>query len=399
MRILMTTTGYAGHALPMVPFARALLKAGFEVRIVGPRSRGHSLARLGLPYVGIYESPEAAIRRIGISTLDMPFERAHGRLVATGFANIEVRAALPAVLATIDSWRPDIVIRESYEFAAIIASELHGLPLYCVSTGLDDAEGWIMTQVSERLDALRGHHGLSIGAQAGRTPAPYLSLMPECLEDPGLPRAVEKWRFRDTALRDQTPLAQYWMTPGDPLVYVSFGTVAAEVGLFPALYRAAAWSLANLPLRVVMTVGEKHSPTDLGPLPENVRAERWIPQDSVLAHAALMVGHAGHGTMMGCLTHGVPMVVMPLFTDDHHRNAARISATGVGVALPPLPDLRTLLATGADTLSANLAGAVKRVLADSSFRSASARVAAHFAALPPIDEFPAIALKLRTAAG
>jgi UDP-N-acetylglucosamine:LPS N-acetylglucosamine transferase len=395
MRILMTTTGYPGHALPMVPFARALIKAGFEVRIVGPQSRGHFLTRLGLPYVGIYESPEAAIRRISISTFDMPFERANGRLVATGFGNLEVRAALPSVLATIDSWRPGLVIRESYEFAAIIATELRGLPLCCVSTGLDDTERWILAQVSGRLAELRGDHGLSLSTNANRSFAPFLSLMPECLEDPRLPPAVEKWRFSDTSPIEQPRLDQDWAAPGAPLLYVSFGTLAAEVGLFPAFYRAAAWSLANLPLRVVMTVGEKHSPSDLGPLPDNVRAERWIPQDSLLAQAVLMVSHPGYGAMMGALARGVPMVVMPLFTDDHLRNAARIAATGVGVVLPALPDLRTLLSTGAAVLSANLTGAVKRVLADASFRSAATRVAGQFAALPPIDEFPARAFELQ----
>jgi UDP:flavonoid glycosyltransferase YjiC (YdhE family) len=99
--------------------------------------------------------------------------------------------------------------------------------------------------------------------------------------------------------------------------------------------------------------------------------------------------------MMGALARGVPMVVMPLFTDDHLRNAARIAATGVGVVLPALPDLRTLLSTGAAVLSANLTGAVKRVLADASFRSAATRVAGQFAALPPIDEFPARAFELQ----
>jgi UDP:flavonoid glycosyltransferase YjiC (YdhE family) len=37
MRLLFTTTGQAGHVLPLVPLARACLRAGHEVRVAGPR--------------------------------------------------------------------------------------------------------------------------------------------------------------------------------------------------------------------------------------------------------------------------------------------------------------------------------------------------------------------------
>ena len=193
MRVLMTTTGYVGHALPMVPFARALMRAGTEVRMVGPRSRGHFLTRLGLPYFGIYDSPEEAIHRVGVSTFDMPFKRANRRVVATGFGNLEARAAVSSVLDTVDSWRPDVVIRESYEFAAIIATELRSIPLCCVSLGLDDSERWIAERVSDPLAVLRADHGLP--KEAHTPPEPYLTLMPGELEAPGTPFAIARLRF------------------------------------------------------------------------------------------------------------------------------------------------------------------------------------------------------------
>ena len=40
MRLLFTTTGHAGHVLPLVPLARACLRAGHEIRVAAPRSRG-----------------------------------------------------------------------------------------------------------------------------------------------------------------------------------------------------------------------------------------------------------------------------------------------------------------------------------------------------------------------
>lgn len=40
MRVLMTTSGGSGRLLPMVPFARACLRAGHEVRVAAQRARG-----------------------------------------------------------------------------------------------------------------------------------------------------------------------------------------------------------------------------------------------------------------------------------------------------------------------------------------------------------------------
>ena len=81
-----------------------------------------------------------------------------------------------------------------------------------------------------------------------------------------------------------------------------------------------------------MTVGEAADPAELGPLPANVRVERWIPQADVFTEADAMVGHGGFGTTLGALLAGVPQAVVPLFADQHH-NARRIAALGAGLAV------------------------------------------------------------------
>ena len=57
MRLLFTTTGHAGHVLPLVPLARACLGAGHEVRVAGPRSRGDVVRRAGLPFWPFADPP------------------------------------------------------------------------------------------------------------------------------------------------------------------------------------------------------------------------------------------------------------------------------------------------------------------------------------------------------
>src|SRR5205085_4793966 len=125
--------------------------------------------------------------------------------------------------------------------------------------------------------------------------------------------------------------------PPDPeaFVYVTFGSVTADQHLpfFPELYRRAIDALAPVPARVLVTIGEARGVSELGPLPPNVRVERWVPQDEVLPHAAVVVGHGGHGTTLGALRHGVPQVVLPLFSLDQWANAAAVARTGAGRAV------------------------------------------------------------------
>ncbi len=111
-----------------------------------------------------------------------------------------------------------------------------------------------------------------------------------------------------------------------------------------------------------------------------------MPQDGVLRRAAAVVTHGGLGSTLGALAHGVPLVVLPLFSLDQWYNAAAVARAGAGVALDTerhsrravdLPDAVTLAA---------LRPAVEYVLADPAPRRAAQAIAAEIRALPPVEE-------------
>ena len=87
---------------------------------------------------------------------------------------------------------------------------------------------------------------------------------------------------------------------------------------------------AELPARVLLTVGRDADIDALGPAPPNLRVEAWVPQADVLGHADLVVSHGGSGTTLGALAAGLPLVVVPLFADQPD-NARRVAAVGAGV--------------------------------------------------------------------
>lgn len=65
-------------------------------------------------------------------------------------------------------------------------------------------------------------------------------------------------------------------------------------------------------------------------LPPNVMIRDWIPQSDILAHKNLkaFITHGGLLSVHEAIWHGVPMLVMPMFSDQH-RNSFRIVSAGV----------------------------------------------------------------------
>ena len=168
---------------------------------------------------------------------------------------------------------------------------------------------------------------------------------------------------------------------------MTFGSVTAGAHLsyYPALYRTAIDALAALPARVLLTIGDRRDPEELGPLPANVHVEEWVAQDAVAPHAAAIVGHGGHGTTLGALAHGVPLVVVPLFSIDQWSNAAAVARAGAGVALDAERGTRRVLARPAPrrwTASAPRSGGARRPRLPGRGGGGSR---ARWRALPPVD--------------
>jgi MGT family glycosyltransferase len=168
-----------------------------------------------------------------------------------------------------------------------------------------------------------------------------------------------------------------------PLVYVSFGSIAGTMPVADALYAAVFEAAAELPARVLLTLGQRDADIEaLGPAPSNLRVEAWVNPADVLAQASVAVSHGGFGTTLGAVAAGLPLVVVPLF-GDQPDNASRVEAVGAGVVVWPGAEAESMR-SGLDATA--LREAIEAVLDDPAYGRTARELAAEMAALPSADD-------------
>jgi UDP:flavonoid glycosyltransferase YjiC (YdhE family) len=375
MRFLFATTSGAGHLTPMLPFAHALERAGHEVLVAGSGSASELARGEGLAFRALAEPVPSELDAIQERLRSLSPDDAPEAAIQDMFVRTYAVAALRDMLLLIKTWRPDVVLRESTEFASCLAAERRGVPQVRIGFALSAAnEDWILALAAPALDELREHLGLAPDPNAARLRSSLcLTQSPRLMDLPGRHELAPVHRYRARHDHAAPELPDWWGGVRDPLVYLSFGTVLPKDG-YPDMYRAAIDALAGLPIRLLVTIGRDADPAELGGLPPWVHVERWVPQAAVMPHAKAMVGHGGAGTTLAALAGGVPQVLLPVFADQP-INAARVAEFGAGLALEMTPD-------GLGRLRA----AVSEALEDPRYRSAARRVADEIALLPPVDE-------------
>lgn len=116
---------------------------------------------------------------------------------------------------------------------------------------------------------------------------------------------------------------------GDPasrLIYLSLGSLgSADVELMQRIIGM----LAESPHRVIVSKGPQHEQIEL---PARMAGAEFLPQPAVLPLVDLVITHGGNNTVTEPFYFGKPMLVLPLFWDQHD-NAQRVHETGYGVHL------------------------------------------------------------------
>ena len=135
------------------------------------------------------------------------------------------------------------------------------------------------------------------------------------------------WHRRE---RDDATTSFPWdWLDGRPLVYASMGTLQNKLThVFEMIMEA----VASLPMQVVLSKGGGGVNVPRR-VPDNVLVVESAPQLRLLERASLAITHAGLNTALECLSHGVPMLCLPV-TNDQPGVAKRVEWLGAGRAIP-----------------------------------------------------------------
>jgi len=176
----------------------------------------------------------------------------------------------------------------------------------------------------------RGAPPLPEGEMIHESPWLNLYLYPNEVDYPRSMRLAPNWHNLESSVR--TTDAD-WSIPPElaeregSLVYVSLGSLGSgDVPLMKDLVAA----LADTPQRYVVSKGPQHTEYELA---DNMVGEEFLPQVSVLPQVDLVITHGGNNTTTESLHFGKPMILLPIFWDQHD-NAQRMHETGFGVRLP-----------------------------------------------------------------
>jgi UDP:flavonoid glycosyltransferase YjiC (YdhE family) len=372
-RVFLGAFGQPGHAFPMLALGTALVARGHEVTFeTWSRWREHVEAA-GMRFVAAPEYPT-------FPTIEQPEIKPYQAvLFATGPTREAVRAAAP-----------DVVVHDILTLAPAMAGELEGVPvatliphLYPVGgpgfppyafgarlprtalgrrlwSGFEPVLQAGLRRGRDELNATRERLGLRAVSRLHGGLSTRLCLVatfPQ-LEYPR-PWPPEVRVVGPMVWEPPYPPVQ--APPGDaPLVLVAPSTAQDPDQV---LLRAAVAGLANEPVRVLATWNRRLPPEPVAPGP-NTRVVEWISYGQTMPGCALVIGHAGHGTMARALASGCPVLAIP-HSGDMAENAARADWAGVGARLP----WRLVSPLGVRL-------AVRRVLGDAGIRARVGELAA-----------------------
>ncbi|HEV2121673.1 MAG TPA: glycosyltransferase [Chloroflexota bacterium] len=330
MRVLFTTQPAVGHFHPLVPLAQALVAAGHEVAVACAPAFSPTVAAGGLRPL------PAGLDWLEEDNFEHHFPRLAGMppgpgrvawIMANVFAGVTAERMVADLLTLAATWPFDLVVRETQEFGGCLAAERLGLPHAVVQVVAPRPRAREI--LVEPLTRQRAALGLPSDPEL-ETLHRYLQLStrPPMLQGVAVPPTHHSFRapIFDQSMGDALPpWAAGPLTP--PVVYATLGTVFTRhvAGLFTPMLDGVREVAGTL----ILTVGSRVDPASLGPQPAHVHVERYVPQSLLFSRCDLVVTHGGSGTLMAALSHGLPLVVIPIGADQPD-NAARVADLGLG---------------------------------------------------------------------
>jgi UDP:flavonoid glycosyltransferase YjiC (YdhE family) len=341
LRIFLGAFGQPGHAFPMLALGARLAARGHDVTFeTWARWREHVEAE-GMRFLAAPEYPV-------FPTRERPLKPYEAVVLATAHTR-----------PTLRDCSPQVVVHDVLTLAPAMAGELEGVPVATLIPHLhpSSAPGFPPYAFGARLPRTRAGRRLwralerpvEAGLRQGRAELNEtrrrLGLPPVRRLHGGIsaqlcivatfpqleyPRQWPEEVHLVGPLMWEPPYDHVEPPPGDePLLLVAPST-AQDPG--HRLLRAALVGLAEEHVRVLAATNRKPLDRPVS-VPANARLVEWVSYSKSMPGCALVITHAGHGTVVRALSSGCPVLAVP-HSGDMGENAARVDWAGVGVRLP-----------------------------------------------------------------
>jgi UDP:flavonoid glycosyltransferase YjiC (YdhE family) len=347
----------------MLPLAQAIVARGHDLLWVASdevcrrlRAQGFEARAAGLAEGATSENMIERFPELLTMTESERPEFAFSKIFGTPSAAPMLAELLPVAR----EWKPDLVVCEQLELAGPIAASLLEVPNVTHGLGHPLPER-LLRCVGAEMAALWQEYGLQTPDHAGTYTHLYLDIYPEPLKTFPSPHIASSFPVRPYAPGARAD------DPPRPLVYVTFGTVFNQD---LTTFGTVVGGVRELDVDVLVTLGPGADPAGLGPQPANVDVRDYVPQEETLARAAAVVSHAGSGTFLAALAHGLPQLAVPQNADQFF-NAHAGAKAGVAREIAP-----------GEVTAARVRAELERVLGDPSIAEAARRMAREIAAMP-----------------
>lgn len=325
-RFLFLTWNGAGNQPPAAAIAQALEKRGHQVTFAGYENQRTYFAARGFRFVIVGRS-SAAWR-------DESPDRMFAVKLQTAWASSDHLFDLPQLIS---QERCDAMIIDCLMFGALAAAEKSNVPtaalVHSAPGALMPPKGQFESLVLGPVNDVRNRAGLPEVESLWEAWARFPSLSNSIRQlDPLASQAPESFIYCGPVADELEQPGWRSPWPADdrrPLVLVSFSTGPYWDQSSRILRTLRA--VCGRDCRALVTAGSVE--VDPSEVPDNVVIARHVPHEAVLPNVAVTVTHAGHGTVLASLKHGVPMVCLPNRAADQPILAAQVGQLGCGVPL------------------------------------------------------------------
>jgi hypothetical protein len=316
--VLITSVSAYGHLQPLLPLAKALADAGHEVAVATGSDLCPRAVAAGFPAFDAGISPGAAFELLAERYPKQEYNRLKPAEILDWYApHLFGEVLAPAMLSDLESlvrsWRPHVILHETWEFAGPIAAASAGIPSICQTLGIRFDDRFI-DAIAAVVAPLWRQYDLTPDPTAGLYRHLCLDITPPSFQ------SYQQARKREGML----PLRPTSMPslPGDrlppwieyrrevPLLHMTVGTNMGTNGDM-TMFRSVIDGLGSLAVDVLITIGFEGDPASLGPWPANVHVEHYLPHALLLPRCSAVICHGGTGTTLSSLALGLPLLILP----------------------------------------------------------------------------------------